>query len=283
MRSVIFSISIAVMLLTISGCNKFVQIPEPITTITTAETFSTDTIATSAIVGIYGDMAQGSDYADCFMSVMPGLCSDELVTFGGPLAYDRDDLQPNDGNSNNFWSQPYFNIYQANMSLEGIASSTTLSQGTKAELRGEAEFVRAFCYFYLANIFGRVPLATTTSWSTNSTLSRSTMTAVYAQIVADLKDAQNLLLSDYSASQGQRIRPTMWAATAMLARVYLYTGSYDSAITEASSIIANNSLFQLDSLGNVFLANSSEAYLAIATSVYKLTSHHLRGQYICSV
>jgi hypothetical protein len=54
------------------------------------------------------------------------------------------------------------------------------------------------------------------------------------------------------------VRPNKWTATALLARVYLYTNDYSNAETEASKIIGN-SAFQLMPLNNVFLKDSKEA------------------------
>lgn len=59
--------------------------------------------------------------------------------------------------------------------------------------------------------------------------------------------------------KAERVRPTKWAAAALLARVYLYTGKYDKAESIASSIINNTSLFGLDALNDVFKKNSREA------------------------
>ncbi len=45
----------------------------------------------------------------------------------------------------------------------------------------------------------------------------------------------------------------------MLARAYLYTQKWDSADAEASLVINQSNLYNLDSLNGVFLANSTEA------------------------
>ncbi len=94
---------------------------------------------------------------------------------------------------------------------------------------GEARFFRAFCYFYLVNLFGDVPLATTTDSTINARLPRIPSDEVYQQIITDLKEAESLLSTEYLdanlKSYGglpERVRPTKWAASAMLARVYLY-------------------------------------------------------------
>jgi hypothetical protein len=75
--------------------------------------------------------------------------------------------------------------------------------------------------------------------------------------------AQSLLSTNFVGSDAEtptmeRTRPTKWAATALLARSYLYTGDWPDAISQASSLIKNTSQFQLAPLNSVFLMNSEE-------------------------
>jgi hypothetical protein len=133
--------------------------------------------------------------------------------------------------------------------------------------------MRAFFYFYLVNLYGDVPLALTTDPAINSVISRASEQQVYQQIIDDLLEAENLLsetfldgsLSVYSGIP-ERVRPTKWAAAALLARVYLYYGkligdisNYANAETQATSVIDNTSLFRLPALNSVYLKNSREA------------------------
>ncbi|MDZ7650257.1 MAG: hypothetical protein U5K54_25725 [Cytophagales bacterium] len=75
-----------------------------------------------------------------------------------------------------------------------------------------------------------------------------------------LLDAEELLTEDYSFSNGERIQPNKWAASAMLARVYLYQKDWAKAEMHASKLIDNAGTFSLsNNLEDVFLANSSEA------------------------
>jgi hypothetical protein len=55
----------------------------------------------------------------------------------------------------------------------------------------------------------------------------------------------------------ERVRPTKWAAVAMLARAYLYTGNWAGA-DSASSAVISNSLYRIDAIDAVFEKNSYE-------------------------
>ena len=86
---------------------------------------------------------------------------------------------------------------------------------------------------------------------------------VYNQIIADLKDAQSKLSTGFVDALGnastERTRPNQGAATALLARAYLYTKQWVDAEAQATTLINNSSMYSLDdSLSDVFLANSTE-------------------------
>jgi hypothetical protein len=91
------------------------------------------------------------------------------------------------------WADLYNCIYQANSAIQGISSSSGITATTKQQLIGEAEFIRAFCHFYLVNIYGDVPIVTSPDYNANKLIARSPQAQVYQQIIADLKDAQNML------------------------------------------------------------------------------------------
>src|SRR5690606_25920879 len=65
---------------------------------------------------------------------------------------------------------------------------------------------------------------------------------------------------DFSASNGDRTQPNRGTATALLARLYLYTEQWEKADQFASILIDDDTRYSLkEDLNSVFLANSSEA------------------------
>jgi starch-binding outer membrane protein, SusD/RagB family len=247
------------------GCKKLVEIDEPVNSITTKLVFSTDATANAAILGIYNKMAgSGFTYSSGALTVLCGLSSDELKYFGGfndYLQFQSNSLQSNNSSIlTSLWTDIYFNIYEANAIIEGLAASVSIKDSTKKVLTGEAKFLRAFCYFYLVNLYGDVPLSLTSSWSAIATMKRTPVSEVYKQIIADLVEARDLLPSDFSSSAGERTRVNKWAAMALLARAYLYTGKWSEAETEASFVINNSAQYELAyDLNEVFLKNSLES------------------------
>jgi hypothetical protein len=173
------------------------------------------------------------------------------------------------------WSSAYYTIYTANSIIEGIGQGN-ISPAVGDQLSGEALFVRAFTLFYLTNLFGDIPVVTTTDYRTNATLARSTPQVVYEQIIEDLAQARQLLPSNYVSAE--RTRPNKWSATALLSRVYLYAGNWADAEAMASELIGQPAVFELGNLSEVFLKGSKEAIWQLS-STYPATYNTSEGTY----
>ncbi len=247
---------------TISSCKKEVMVPPPVDQVNTSFVFSNDGSANSAIAGVYIQMTQNNlQLFNNGLVLFSGLSADEFVYPGSNADYQQ--FADNNLVSNNnivrspFWLPVYNIIYQANNILKGLEESTGVTPALKTQMIGEAKFVRAFCYFYLVNIFGDVPLVTTTDFQTSASLPRKEVGAVYEQIKNDLLDAKNKLTDAYFTTG--RVRPNKWAAAALLARVYLYQQQWAQAEAEATAVITSGTYSLVTNLNNVFLAGSNEA------------------------
>jgi hypothetical protein len=257
------------------SCSKMAEVETPYTTISSENIFSTDATAVSVLTGIYAKLANEQigfvNSTLSGLSFYTSLSSDELVlqikSNLNNVNFYTNSLKSNPI-SPDYWTSIFGVVYKANAAIEGLNKSTTLTPKVKQQLLGEAKFMRAFCYFYLTNLFGDVPLVVSTDYSKNAILVRESKEKVYLQIVGDLKDAQNLLgdkflkgdaLTEYTLGSEERVRPTKWAATALLARTYLYTQDWGNAEIEATKVIENTSLFTLQPLVNTFKKNNKEA------------------------
>jgi hypothetical protein len=268
----VFTICLLLMSYCFGGCKKLIQIQPPVNSITTTEVFSTDAQSNSALAGIYAQMINAGNPYEAFsnggITIFGGLSSDELIWSYGPggqqgvYQFNSNTLQAiNPDIEPYFWAPAYTFVYAANAAIAGLAASNGVSDSARSELTGEAKFIRAFCYFYLTNLFGEVPLVLTTDWTQTSLIARTSQKDVYEQIISDLTDAQSLLLTDFSVGGGQRVRPNKYAAAALLARVYLYQKQWAQAESEADTVL-NSGQFGLlpqGSLNQVFNVNSTEA------------------------
>ncbi len=258
--------TLPLLLLIMTGCRKFVQAPLPITELVGSNVFSSNSTATAAVTGIMTTMTENSvGGGPTGISALGGLSADEFILYPGATSLQQQ-VYINEQLSSNpptIWSDLYNIIYQANAAINGIAGSPGVDSAMRLQLIGESEFLRAFAYFYLVNLYGDCPLVLTGNYQVTRTMGRTPAMDVYAQIAADLSGAQKMLGTNYLTPNGsvtpERVRPNAGAAAALLARVYLYEGKYDSAELEATAVI-NNSGYQLvQDLDSAFLASNSEA------------------------
>lgn len=263
MKNLIISplILVAAFFLSVTSCKKFVEIPTTPTQILNYKVFEDDGTASKAITGIYIQMiTSGNLFSSGNTTFYPGLSADELYYYTNDSKQEflKNEIGPGNHDliSSVFWSPAYKYIYTANACIEGLAASTTLTPSVKKELTGEAKFIRAYCYFYLINLFGDVPLIITTNYELNAVMPRTSKTTVYDQIINDLTNAQSLL--DVSYVSSDRVRPNKWAATALLARAYLYKQEWANAITQSSTVISSGMYALQPALNNVFLKGSNE-------------------------
>ena len=262
---VIFFMTITIISFIFISCKKIVETDPPINSITTVQVFSNDADATSVVTGIYSQLinTQGTaKFSNGAITLYAGMTSDELAYTRSSLVdfYNNSLLSTNSFISTSLWNPMYLAIYKCNATLEGLNSSAGVSDQVRNQLIGEVKLIRAFCYFYLVNLFGDVPLVVNIDWKSSASMTRASSENVYEQIVSDLKDAQSNLAQDYSLSKGERSRPNAWAASALLARVYLYLKDWPNAEATSTIIINNSSLFKLETdLNKVFLKTSVEA------------------------
>ena len=269
----IFNIAGLFALLTITGCKKFIAIDPPVTAIAAASVYTDNGTAAAVMTGIYDRMeSNGSGLTDgnSSISYLIGLSADELKDYAS-VTSDRNLYQfytnalssQTNGTSNNyFWQELYNEIYAANACLEGLGKSPAVTAAMKQQLTGEAKFMRAFLHFYGTLLYGDVPLVTSTDYITNNSIRRTSQSEVFQQVVKDLTEAQQALSDVYVDAGGNpvtlRIRPNKAAATALLARVYLYMGKNDLAEAQASAVINNTQYHLQADLNKVFKASSPD-------------------------
>lgn len=258
-----------------TGCKKYLEIPLPATKIAAEGAYSTDRSSAATVNNILATLTNGPFFNGASsIGYTTGLYTDEFsnINPNNPtnLAYYTDAVVA--ANTGAMWSTLYKQIYNANLTIEGVTASNTLTY--KQQWLGEAYFLRALCYFYLTNYYGDVVIATSSDYTINKDLARSPKTEAYKLIVADLIRAQGLLSNDYKDATGitttSKGRPNKLTATALLARTYLYTGDWVNAEAQANSVISSGTytLLPATDIDKVFLAASAETIFNFVSTTF---------------
>lgn len=253
------------------GCNSLVEVDPPGTRPPPELIFQDDITAVSAVRGMYSEMSSEPYFNNAGIGLLSSLSADDmrLLPPGMGISKDRRPFETNTIDPSNAlvkeycWQPGYRSIYIANAILEGLAASTGVSDTMKNQLRAEALFIRAFSNFYLTNLFGAIALPTSTDFDKNLHIGRASPVEAYDAILNDLLEAQLLFSNDkdfsFTKDDFPRSRASYWAATALLARVYLYLEKWTEAEQQATAVLDQTSLFTLcNDLDSVFLANSRE-------------------------
>ena len=144
------------------------------------------------------------------------------------------------GSLGTFWKDTYETIARANNAISAI-EGMSLDEKVSAKLIGEAKFLRAYSYFYLVNVFGKVPLKTKPQdKSENIHVGLSEISAIYQAIDDDLTYAANNL-GDEKTGRANRT-----AAFALLAKSKIFQGKYDEAITAITGLETVNAGYDLE-------------------------------------
>jgi len=160
------------------------------------------------------------------------------------------------GTVGRFWRTAYLAIENCNSVIEGITTKVTEDSGimpaaSRNKLLGEVYFFRANFYFNLVRLFGEVPLKITTTQSLDDAVELSSQEAVYAQIEADLTEAERLMTGAGAAIASTDGRVSLGAVKALLAKVYLTqagypmqkgTEYYNKAFLKASELVGKYTL-----------------------------------------
>lgn len=252
------------------SCRKWLQVTPPENQMSASGVFRDDANAENAVIGLYSHMMNNSrGLFNGGMSLYGGMSSDDVGCIGriaSEYAFLQDTLSAGNPLCAGLYDSAYNLIFIANSLLGGLKQTKGVSAATRAQLTGEAEFVRAHIYFYLVNLYGAVPMVLSMDYVQTALLPRMPANSVYARIKTDLLDAQANLSLDYpeaGASDKVRTRPNRAAATALLARVYLYTADWMRADSAATAVL-NDPAYRLEAnLDSVFQSGSRETIWAL--------------------
>ncbi|MBC7915850.1 MAG: RagB/SusD family nutrient uptake outer membrane protein, partial [Pyrinomonadaceae bacterium] len=232
-----------------SSCEKSLKI-DPENSVDAQKALITSGDVKGALVGAYTNSGLAGLYGGRL------LVSTDLLGYGDDLAFygtyqgytelANKSIIVNNGFVEEAWNAAYGTINVCNTVLENVSK---VEVANIKRVEGEAKFLRGMIYFDLARSFGKAWNDTDGSPATNLAVplilssiktdvigpeenkKRNTVAEIYAQAIQDLKDAKVNL----PASNG--FFANKYAASAVLARIYLTQNDYANAEAEADVVI----------------------------------------------
>ncbi|UKJ06780.1 RagB/SusD family nutrient uptake outer membrane protein [Solitalea lacus] len=253
---------------------------EPFDSLNENQVFSDSKTLRNYLNGAYGTNTSGlknsSFYGSSLITSQNYQGVDLYSTGSGSLSQY---IMTANSSGNPSWTVAYSVNFIANKVIEKTVEPSL------STFKGEAHFIRAITLFDLARAYCRpftnlaakpddpntgLPIVLIASGIQADPFAllpgRATLRETYTQIISDLKEAQNLCpVSEPKTSAINYASKD--AATALLARVYLYMGDWDNAINEASKIVSANkyALWNAAELKDIFTkSKTSEEIFTLA-------------------
>ena len=235
---------LAAMLTFLNSCSEDILDKDPLNELSAEGFYNTKADAEAAIGGVYGKMSElFTQYYKWTHSVYSDMRADN--THAGFVAdFINTQLHVPRASANEphplAWSDNYRFIGEANSVLDNVPGieDPDFSEAEKNIILGQAYFIRGFCYFHLARVFGQVPIQLSNN-DNDIYKAKSTQAEVYAQVEADMLMAESFLPAEYSSNFETRARATKGAAQSMLAKVYAETGDYSQCAEYAGRVMSS--------------------------------------------
>ncbi len=191
--------------------------------------------ARAALLGAYDALQPLSYYGRNFL-VLGDLAGDNAehqgtLTTLPDIATNR--LKPDNGTIEAIWGVIYEGITRANLIIARVPDVPGLDDEERGQIIGEALFLRALHYHNLVKFWGDVPLVLEpiADPSEARAFTRTATAQVYAQILADLDEAESLM-----SEEDQTRRVSIGAVQALRSRVLLYTEDWQGVIDAANAV-----------------------------------------------
>lgn len=228
---------IVIVLLIFTACNNPLQ-EKTFTTLSPEDFFNTAEDAEVVLNSVYGELRYSDITRDAV--TLQEVCTDiHIERFGGIFTFNQpiEDFvwTPSHNWLQNWWERRYRGIYKTNTVLDNV-TAINMDENRKEEMLAEAQFLRAFNYFLLYDLFGPVPLVLTSETRVQDRPARATDEKIIKFIEDELRAASQILPVN-APPRNQYGRPTRGAALGILTKFYLMNKKWQEAASTAQEVI----------------------------------------------
>lgn len=238
----------------IYSCSNFLE-TNPSTSIADSEVFTTIAGAQAALNGSYyqmraynsGGANRQDDYGVPSVRLISDMCGEDIIAWGGWYVYNY-----------NYWGETRADIYRSSQlwtfhyrlinNVNAIITYVDQCEGSETEIRhikGQALAMRGWAYFDLAQLFQQtysiarnmpgVPVYTEPTTEATEGKPRGTLEDTYAQVLKDLKEAEQLL-ADFD--RGNNINHfDLSVIEGVLSEVYLVMNNWTESEKYAKKVL----------------------------------------------
>lgn len=237
-----------VLTLTLSSCSEKLEL-DPYDNVAEEDAFKTEKDVKAALVGAYADLGSSNFYGG-----RTTLCPDLLAndgglkfagTYSGYIELYNKSLTVTNDYAQDIWLRAYRTINTVNNVL--AKSGVITDEDSRKQVDAEAKFIRGTIYFEMVRLYAKawndgnptanlglpIVLKPTSFIAEENYIKRSTVAEVYAQAIKDLTEAK----ADLPESNG--FFANTYAASAVLARIYLTQERWSDAAAEANTVITS--------------------------------------------
>jgi hypothetical protein len=251
----------------ISSCSKdFINLA-PVSNQTTATFFKTTSDFQQGVNAIYDGLQNTRSYGKSAYYLMEVRSDNTDILDRGALGGVASQIDLfTETTTNPFltdvYAGGYVTISRANAVLDQI-DAAAIPDSSKKQFKGEALFLRAFTYFDLVRLYGKVPLVIKTETTTEALKDkRNDVTEIYAQIEKDLQAAAGLLPAVYTNANDYG-RVTAGSANGLLGKVYITEKKWAEANASLKNVNGYTLLTDYAALFNPANAVNSEILFTV--------------------
>jgi len=259
-------------LILIIGANACTDLDTPVFNNLTTENFpQTDEQFVSALGATYASLYNFGSHNSFFS--LNAVSSDQImIPQRGPDWFDggqwirvhQHNMNPDEQSVNNGWTTLYGGINNCNRVIglfDDLVASGDVVAEDAAAFQAELKVLRAYFYYWLLDMYGRVPIVTV--FGEGGDAPNSSRAEVYSFVEAEL--AENVPLLSTEVGIGTYGRCQYYMGKALQARLYLnaevYTGTarWDEAIAACDEVLAGPYSLTSDYFANFASENSGSS------------------------
>ncbi|WP_026462105.1 RagB/SusD family nutrient uptake outer membrane protein [Adhaeribacter aquaticus] len=184
------------------------------------------------LVNAIYDTFHDSDFMNKSLWYGANFLSQDFHNYGADVFFETYEVPTNFDPLNIAWVKSYEGIARANSVFPIVAkmkADGVITEDLANRLNGEAYFLRGTFYYYLASMFGGVPLELQTV-TDEGRHPRNTQDEVFAQVAKDMETAANLLPWNYKNDRSNLGRATKGAALAYKGSAEMWQKKYADAV-----------------------------------------------------